>query len=68
MQRAEDSVTDLLARSLYRSRASREICTAHRSEISVLRERVMLCWKHRLHVAWLSQSLALARRTAGSRP
>lgn len=43
------------------------ISTKHGSEISVLRERVMLCWKHRLHVAWLRQRLALARRTAGSR-
>jgi len=44
------------------------ISTEQGSQIGVLRERVMLCWKHRLFVAWLRQRLALARRTACSRP
>jgi glycosyltransferase involved in cell wall biosynthesis len=38
------------------------ISTETGSEIAVLRERVMLCWKHRLFAAWLRQRLALARR------
>lgn len=43
------------------------ISTEQGSEIGVLRERVMLCWKHRLYVAWLRQRLALARRLTVSR-
>ena len=44
------------------------ISTAQGSQTGVLRERVMLCWKHRLFVAWLRQRLALARRAASSCP
>lgn len=39
------------------------ISTETGSDIAVLRERAMLCWKHRLFAAWLRQRLALARRT-----
>jgi len=39
------------------------ISTEAGSDIAVLRERVMLCWKHRLFGSWLRQRLALARRT-----
>ncbi len=39
------------------------ISTETGSEIAVLRERVMLCWKHNLFGSWLRQRLALARRT-----
>lgn len=39
------------------------ISTEAGSELAVLRERVMLCWKHGLLGSWLRQRLALARRT-----
>lgn len=39
------------------------ISTEAGSDLAVLRERVMLCWKHGLFGSWLRQRLALARRT-----
>jgi glycosyltransferase involved in cell wall biosynthesis len=39
------------------------ISTEKGSEMAVLRERAMLCWKHNLFGSWLRQRLALARRT-----
>jgi glycosyltransferase involved in cell wall biosynthesis len=39
------------------------ISTEAGSELAVLRERVKLCWKHRLLGSWLRQRLALSRRS-----
>lgn len=39
------------------------ISTESGSELPVLRERVMLCWRHGLFGSWLRQRLALARRS-----
>ena len=41
----------------------RGISTEPRSELAVLRERVMICWKQRLLGSWLRQRLALSRRS-----